>query len=553
MTSYSFLSYVRYNTKTSKKSAKTKKTGLLVKGILFVVVLVVVGLFWNNNVNRAIPPEVRQNSSDWPSANQNYSNTRAAVASTIDSSTISNLGIAWSYPIPGVSEWGAATTNPLILGNIVYFQDLKSNVYAVDFATGKEIWKKEYNLDIAGPAGVAVGYNKIFAVKGHFSVVALDLQGNELWSANVSKNTNIGVDIQPIVYDNTVYISTVPGVSNENFYKGGSIGVLYGLDATTGAIKWSFDTVDSANIWGNPSINSGGGAWYPPAIDPATNTVYWGIGNPAPWPGTPEFPNGSSRPGPNLFTGSMVALNQSSGKLLWYKQVVPHDLFDYDMQISPILGNITVNGQSKDVVFGAGKMGKVYAFDRKTGQVLWETPVGDHLNDTLTSLPPGVTKVAPSPLGGIETVMAYADGILYVPVVNMTVSYTPSQFIATSFNLGAGKGQLVALNAATGQILWSNNLDSINVGAATVVNDLVFTATYDGKIYAFNTKSGAKVWEYQAPGGINGWPAVKGDTIIFPVGLGKTPVLLAFKVGGVLPNKVNTTLPAAGAGKQFKQ
>lgn len=207
-------------------------------------------------------------------------------------------------PIKGVSEWGAATTNPLIIGNTVYFQDLKSNIYAVDFKTGKQLWMKEYNLDIAGPSGVAVGKDKVFAVKGNFEIAAVDLNGKEVWSVNLSNNQNIGIDIQPVVYNNMVFVSTVPGVSNENFYKGGSVGIIYALDQATGKVLWSFDTVDSKDIWGNPAVNSGGGAWYPPAIDSATGIMYWGIGNAGPWPGTKDFPNGSSRPGNNLYSSS---------------------------------------------------------------------------------------------------------------------------------------------------------------------------------------------------------------------------------------------------------
>ena len=149
--------------------------------------------------------------------------------------------------------------------------------------------------------------------------------------------------------------------------------------------------------------------------------------------------------------------------------------------------------------------------------------------------------------------MAYADGIVYVPVVNMVVEYTPSEFVLSSFSFAGATGELVAIDAATGKILWDNKFDSLNVGAATVVNDLVFTATFDGKIYAFNNKSGEKVWEYQAPGGINGWPAVKGDTIIFPVGMGKTPELIAFKIGSSNRPPTETTAPAGGTGKGFSQ
>jgi len=84
------------------------------------------------------------------------------------------------------------------------------------------------------------------------------------------------------------------------FYSAGGMGIIYALDEQTGAVKWSFNTVKDGDLWGHPDVNSGGGAWYPPAVDTASGTTYWGIGNPAPFPGTPDYPNGSSRPGPNL-------------------------------------------------------------------------------------------------------------------------------------------------------------------------------------------------------------------------------------------------------------
>ena len=116
-----------------------------------------------------------------------------------------------------------------------------------------------------------------------------------------------GVDIQPTVFDGTVFVSTVP-ISLGGIYNGGDRGIIHALDAATGEVRWTFDTVDSPDLWGNPEVNSGGGAWYPPSIDVQRGVVYWGIANPAPFPGTPEFPNGSSRPGPNLYTDSAVAL-----------------------------------------------------------------------------------------------------------------------------------------------------------------------------------------------------------------------------------------------------
>lgn len=520
-----------------------KKIALLVS-ILILSVLVAAG---------CASKSTTKGSQDWPGANLDLANTRNAANAGISLSNIAKLGPAWSLPVTGVSEWGALTTNPVILGNIVYFQDLKSNIYAVDLKTGKQLWIKEYNLDTVGPTGVAMDNGKIFALKGHFEIVAVDLNGNELWAKKISDNQNIGVDIQPAVYNNMVFVSTVPGVSNQNFYKGGAFGVIYALDQNNGNVIWSFDTVDSKDIWGNPLVNSGGGAWYPPAVDPATGIMYWGIGNAGPWPGTVDFPNGTSRPGPNLYTSSIVALDTKDGKLLWYNQVAPHDLFDYDFQVSPILAAVNIDGAQQEIVIGAGKMGKVVAFNRKTGQTVWNTPVGIHKNDNLTVLPAGITEVAPSPIGGVETNIAYADGIVYAPYVDLAVQYTPSEFVSSSFNIAAGKGGLAAIDAASGKILWDNKLDAMNVGGATVVNDLVFTATYNGKIYAYNKKTGEQVWEYQAPGGINGWPAVSGDNIIFPVGVGQTPMVLAFKIGGTATIPGGAIVTPGGGGKGFQQ
>jgi glucose dehydrogenase len=281
---------------------------------------------------------------------------------------------------------------------------------------------------------------------------------------------------------------------------------------------------------------------------------YWGIGNAGPWPGTKDFPNGTSRPGPNLYSSSLLALD-ASGKLAWYNQVVPHDLFDYDFQVSPIIANVKINGASQDVLFGAGKMGKVVCFDKTSGKTIWSTDVGVHKNDTLKEIPLGDTpiEVAPSPLGGVETIIAYSDGMVYAAVNDLTVQYTATGFVGTSFDFSKAKGELVAIDASTGKIVWTKNYNAFNVGGATVVNDLVFTSIYDGMIHALNKKTGEEVWSYQASGPINGWPAVKGDTIIFPVGMGKNPVLLAFKIGASVPASTETTASSGGTGKGFQQ
>jgi outer membrane protein assembly factor BamB len=375
-----------------------------------------------------------------------------------------------------------------------------------------------------------VGWGKVFVAKDLYTIAALDMTtGEELWSTKISDVNTTGIDIQPSVYDGMVYVSTVPGTA-DIFYAPGGIGVIYALDQQTGKVAWQFSTVDSPDLWGHKEVNSGGGCWYPPSVDTDTGMMFWGTGNPAPFPGTEEWPSGSSRPGPNLYTDSIVALDHGTGEMKWFTQVYPHDLFDLDFQISPILASANISGKQQDIVIGAGKMGRVYAFSRQTGAILWVAVVGEHQNDQLDVLPNGTTRVQPSVLGGVETPMAYSDGVVYVPVVNMYTDWTPSAVDFASLNFSAGKGELVAVDANTGKILWSKVFSSINVGGATVVNDLVFTATYDGTIYGFNKATGEQVFSTKAPAGINAWPAVAGNMIVWPAGVGGVPSLIALKI-----------------------
>ncbi len=240
-----------------------------------------------------------------------------------------------------------------------------------------------------GPNGVAVDQGKVFVTSSMQTIAALDAAtGAPLWSVRIPSPTTQGITQQLTAYNGTLYLSTIPGTApkEDQFYQGGSMGILYAFDEQTGSVKWSFNTVQNGNLWGNPKVNSGGGAWYPPAVDTSTGTTYWGTGNPGPVPGNAQYPNGSSRPGPDLYTDSELAIS-SSGKLLWYQQITPHDNFDHDFEASPILTTATIQGTQRQLVIGAGKEGEVVAFDAQTGAVLWKTAVGLHLNDEIQSVP----------------------------------------------------------------------------------------------------------------------------------------------------------------------
>jgi len=528
-----------------KKGARIMSSQRVVTTLWIALLMVASSLGQLNG--QLIPPEVTNSADQWPLANKDYANTRVATGSTITSANVHLLSKLWTFDFPPEAAFvfGAAAANPIVAEDVVYMQDLGSNMYALDLLTGNLRWEKINNTANAGPNGVAVGWGKVFGLGNETTFVALDKEtGADVWSTPLSTSAGEGMDIQPTLYDGKVYTSTVP-VTVEGFLQGlsgylpGAVGVVHALDQATGAPQWNFNTVGSADIWGNPAANSGGGAWYTPAIDVDRGVTYWGIGNPAPWPGTAEFPNGSSRPGPNLYTNSMVALDHQTGQLDWFKQIKPHDLFDTDYQNAPILTTVNINGEPLDVVIGSGKGGTVHAFNRNTGEILWATDVGTHQNDDLTEVPPGETvEVLPGVLGGVETPMALADGVVYVPVVNLSSLFTDSQFLGFPGGfpegLAAGTGEFTALDAASGEVLWNVQFDSMVFGGATVVNDLVFTSTFDGMIYALDRETGAIVWSYQAEGGINFLPAVAGDSIIFPVGL---------QTGDVVPHLLTLAIP----------
>jgi outer membrane protein assembly factor BamB/plastocyanin len=487
----------------------------------------------------------------WAQANYDYANTRDATQSTLSSHNVTQLGVAWTAKVSGVSAFGALATSPVVQNGTVYLQDLSSNVYAIDLQTGRLTWEQRYNAPNVGPNGPAVENGKVFVASNAQTVAALDATtGKELWSKQIAPASTQGIDQQLAAYHGTLYVSTVPGPSAAKFYTGGGMGIIYALDERDGSQQWSFNTVQNGDLWGNAQVNSGGGAWYPPAIDPGTGMTYWGIGNPAPFPGTEQYPNGSSRPGPNLYTDSELALT-ASGKLAWYQQVKPHDLFDADFEASPILTTATVHGAQRQVVIGSGKGGYVIAFDAQTGEQVWKTAVGKHQNDQTQRIPAGQTiTVYPGDVGGVETPMALANGVVYVPVVNAPAKYMATGHVtyATS-NLSSSSGELEAIAVNTGKLLWTSHLKAADFGGATVAGDLVFTSTYTGQVLAFDRTSGQQVWSWQAPDGINGSITAVGNTLLIPAGLGSVPMLVALRLGarGTIPTPAASTTPTATA------
>jgi outer membrane protein assembly factor BamB len=465
--------------------------------------------------------------------NVDKSNTRF-VDGPIDSATVSGLEEAWSAPINGQSTFGSYAASPVISKGVIYSQDLESNVQAIDLESGELIWNKSYESASHGPNGVVVADGRVYGATATAAFALKQKNGEEIWSVTLTRNASEGIDMAPGFHDGLVYVSTVP-VNVGEFYGGGGVGILWALDAKTGKKVWSFDTVPKS-LWGNPKVNSGGGLWYTPAFDDE-GSMYIGVGNPGPIPGTPEFPFGSSRPGPNLYTDSIVKLDAKTGKMDWYHQQTPHDINDWDLQNPPILAEVG----GKEVVIAAGKSGFVLALDRKTGKVLWERAVGVHNGNDDVGLKTmdGKTKLKtpltlfPGSLGGVIAPASTDGSLLFVPVINHSLTIAENSEKQESGEL---TGELVALDMATGGVEWKHKFSSAPFGATTVVNDLVFATTYEGTVFAFDTKGGRIVWQASLPTGTNVGVMANGDTLVAPAGVplaeGQAPQIVAYRLSG---------------------
>ena len=363
----------------------------------------------------------------WTQPGADLANTRY-VASAITSTNVSKLGVAWTVPltIPTAQTDGAYSTTPVIVNEVVYVQDLESNVMAISLATGKVLWRHAYNSPNGGPDGVNVVGGGVYAATAKAAVALDAATGAQLWSRTLIGNDHEGIAMAPGYNRGTVYVSTVPANVTGQYLPGGE-GILWALNAKTGAPEWSWNQVQ--NLWGNPGVNSGGGLWYTPSFD-AQGNIYMGVANPAPLFGTKSYPLGSSRPGPDLYTDSVVKLSPA-GKLLWYYQLTPHDLYDWDLQDPPVLS--TANG--RPVVIDGGKAGILIEMDAQTGKLLWQRPVGGHegqqnyglLTEHATrGIVPAHFCLEPNTYGGIVTQLASNGSTTFAAVNDLALAMTPA-------------------------------------------------------------------------------------------------------------------------------
>jgi alcohol dehydrogenase (cytochrome c) len=316
---------------------------------------------------------------NWTSYNGDYTGQRYSSLSQINTENVSQLRAAWVFH-PGNSLRLEAT--PLVVNGVMYVT-AANDAFALDARTGRTIWHHARPVssglldDAAGHQnrGVALLRNFVYMETDDAHLLCLDARsGNLLWDVEYADKTkHYGATSAPLIVKDEVIVGTSGGDS-------GVRGFLAAYDAITGNLKWRFWTIPAPGEFGSESwpgdsyLHGGATTWMPGTYDPELNLLYWTTSNAA-----PDF-EGSSRPGDNLYTSSVLALDPDTGKLKWYFQFTPHDLYDYDATQTPVLADVDDGGVTRHLLVQANRNGFLYILDRTNGKFLKATPFVQRLN-----------------------------------------------------------------------------------------------------------------------------------------------------------------------------
>src|SRR5581483_1293602 len=310
---------------------------------------------------------------NWPSYNGDYTGRRYSSLNEITTANVGQLRAAWVFH-PGNSQYLEAT--PLVINGIMYLTSA-NDAFALDARTGRVVWHHARPvssglLDDAAAhktRGVAVWKNSVFMETDDAHLLCLDARSGGLrWDVEYAdKKKHYGATSAPLVIKDSVIVGTSGGDS-------GVRGFLAAFDAATGKKKWHLWTIPGPGEFGSSSwpgdsyLHGGATTWMPGTYDPELDTLYWTTSNAA-----PDFV-GDSRPGDNLYTASVLAIDPNTGKLKWYFQFTPHDVYDYDANETPVLVDAEENGNTRHLLLQANRNGFFYVLDRSNGKFLRATP-----------------------------------------------------------------------------------------------------------------------------------------------------------------------------------
>jgi alcohol dehydrogenase (cytochrome c) len=467
------------------------------------------------------------NPDEWLMYSGSYNGWRHAALGEITPANVSRLRIRWIKQFDNTGAIIEAT--PLVIDGVIFMVIEPGHVVALDDRTGDVIWeyKRPFPPDlplIAGPVnrGLAVHGSIIFLGSLDGYLIAINANdGKVIWETLVgSPADGYSITGAPLVVDGSVVV----GVAGADF---GIRGFLAAYDVVSGRQQWKFETIPGPGevgheSWENDAWRTGGGStWNTGSYDPATDLLYWGVGNPA-----PSF-SGDVRPGDNLFTDSVIALHASTGKLAWYFQFTPHDEHDWDSAQTPVLADLPIDGVVRKVICWPNRNGFYYVLDRVTGEFLAGVPfVQVDWAKGLTSVGrPILGDVAKVSTAGIRTRPGAGGGTLwqnpafdpergsiFVPATEGSSVFTklPPDRVTrgqTGRFLGSGATegeetitQVVALDAATGRPKWKFTSPSGRPsGLLSTEGGLVFGAS-GGVCFAVDADTGREVWRVSLGG-----------------------------------------------------
>jgi alcohol dehydrogenase (cytochrome c) len=437
----------------------------------------------------------------WPTYHGDYSGRRHSALSQITPDNVAGLGLAWAFQ---TGQTAAIKSSPLLVDGVIYLT-VPDNVWAVDARSGHEIWHYTYppnkGLHI-GHRGVGMYKDWLFFLTPDAHLVSLNSKdGSVRWNVAVADQTKgYWTTMAPLIVGNHVLVGVSGDFDNLR-------GFLRSIDPETGKTQWEWDSTPPP---GAANSTTGGMTWITGTYDPDLHLLYWGTGNPTP------VLSASTRPGDDLYTCSIVALDPDTGRLAWAFQPSPHDTHDWDAAEVPVLVDADFHGRPRKLLLQASRNGYFFVLDRATGESLLSAPFGP-VNWSL-----GVDKRGqPIPNPAKEPA---PDGRLIAPDEGGLTNYrSPSFDPATGLFLvsahpswsiyfakpadgtygwaGAdygvwGKAVLEAIDYQTGKIRWTHELGPGGAGAGVLTTDsgLAFTGDAHGNFLALSTADGKTLW-----------------------------------------------------------
>jgi alcohol dehydrogenase (cytochrome c) len=470
---------------------------------------------------------------NWLTYGGSYKSQRYSALDQINRQTVSRLKVAWAYQMrPGVVE-----TSPLVADGIMYVTEPPSTVTALDTRSGRPIWSYTPAIPpdvivIGSPPvnrGVGILDDTVFLGTVHGHLIALDARsGGVRWDVTVQDNkSGYYLTLSPLVLDGKVIV----GVSGAET---GIRGFIDAYDAKTGRLVWrtytipgpgepGFETWGKGNAW----QTGGGSTWLTGSYDPDLKLLYWTTGNPGPdW-------NADSRPGDNLYTDSVLALDPDTGKLKWHFQFTPEDVHDWDSNQTVILFEAQVGGRERKLLGQANRNGFYYVLDRETGAFVTGVPYAKQTwADGLDAKGRPIRKkgIAPSLEGTLvfPNIQGAANWyspsyspqtrLFYQHAREMGTIYYKGDAVykpGTAFTGGGGRyvngddasGAIRALDAVTGKLKWEFPLLSPGfTSLLSTAGGLVFGGTEEGNFIALDAETGKPLWDLQLGGTVRGIP-----------------------------------------------